>query len=132
MAEQEHLVNKKGKTNSAVWKYFGFKESDVEQKKVQCSRGGLAICVFWRITDGRLGQLFLNAIISVALTGDRGPQFPRSEAPPGPLLTVHERAPSTSSTTSQSSIKDALYSATAYLTCSQRHKDITDRVSHRI
>ena len=74
MAEQEQLVNKKGKTNSAVWKYFGFKESDVEQKKVQCSRGGLAICVFWTITDGRLGPLFLNVIISVALTGDKGSQ----------------------------------------------------------
>ena len=55
MAEQEQLVTKKGKTNSAVWKYFGFKESDVEQKKVPCSRG-LAIGVFWRITDGRPGQ----------------------------------------------------------------------------
>ncbi|KAF3856838.1 hypothetical protein F7725_017561 [Dissostichus mawsoni] len=36
MAEQEQLVKKKGKTNSAVWKYFGFKKSDVEQNKVQC------------------------------------------------------------------------------------------------
>ena len=36
MAEQEQLVIKNGKTNPAVWKYFGFNQSDVEQKKVQC------------------------------------------------------------------------------------------------
>ena len=125
MAEQDQYVNKKGKTNSAVWKFFGFKESDVEQEKVQCSRGGLAICVFWRITDGPL--FFKRHNFSCADRRQRSTVSPQRGSPPP--LTVHERAPSTSSITSQSSIKDALYSATAYSTSSQRHKDVTHAIT---
>ena len=36
MAERQPLVGRKGKTNSVVWKHFGFEESDSEQTKVLC------------------------------------------------------------------------------------------------
>ena len=36
MTEREPLVNKKGKNKSAVWKHFGFKESDSEQEQILC------------------------------------------------------------------------------------------------
>ncbi len=34
MMDRDHLVNKKGKTFSAVWKHFGFKESDEERQQI--------------------------------------------------------------------------------------------------
>lgn len=34
MMERESLVNKKDKTNSSVWKYFGFKESSMEKQQI--------------------------------------------------------------------------------------------------
>ena len=36
MTEREPLVIKKGKNKSAVWKHFGFKESDAEQEQILC------------------------------------------------------------------------------------------------
>lgn len=38
MAEKqpETLVEKKGRTSSVIWRHFGFKSSDVEQKEIVC------------------------------------------------------------------------------------------------
>lgn len=37
MTERQPLVNKKDKTVPAVWKHFGFKDSDVERKEITFS-----------------------------------------------------------------------------------------------
>lgn len=33
--EQQRLVSKRGRTNSVVWKQFGFEERDEEQKQIR-------------------------------------------------------------------------------------------------
>ncbi|KAJ4945838.1 hypothetical protein JOQ06_023516 [Pogonophryne albipinna] len=118
MSEQEQqLVKKKGKTISTIWKYFGFQESDVEQNKVQCRICYQVVLAPHANTTNLFNHLKYNHKV----------QYDRA------IIQQKADARSTSSTTSsQSSIQDALYRATAYATSSQRHRDITGAITFHI
>ena len=119
MAERQPLVGRKGKTNSVVWKHFGFEESDSEQTKVLCK-----ICYATvSATYGNTTNLFNHLKSKHRVIHDQALKEQKDSK---------MKSSSTPATTTQSSIKDTLYNATAYPTSSRRHKEVTDAVTFMI
>ncbi|XP_055053943.2 E3 SUMO-protein ligase ZBED1 [Misgurnus anguillicaudatus] len=117
MAEKEpqkQLVNKRGKSHSVVWEQFGFNEADVDQNQIKCK-----ICyAVVSALQGNTTNLFNHLKFKHRPTYDQLIKKQKEQ----------RSTPTTSAT--QSSIKDTLFSATPYPKSSERHKKITDAVSY--
>ena len=119
MAEKqpETLVEKKGRTSSVIWRHFGFKSSDVEQKEIVCKVCHAVVSA----PQGNTTNLFNHLKFSHKVVYDK-------------VLTEQKTQksarPSTSTTAAtQSSIEDTLYNAAPYPTGSRRHREITEAVT---
>ncbi len=120
MAEREQpqksLVNRKGRSNSVVWEHFGFEEADVDQKHIMCN-----ICYAVVLAPlGNTTNLFNHLKFKHRPIYDQLIKKKQKE----------QRTTPTTSSATQSSIKDTLFSATPYPSSSERHKKITDAVAH--
>ncbi len=120
MAEREQpqksLVKRKGRRNSVVWEHFGFEEADVDQKHIMCN-----ICYAVVLAPlGNTTKLFNHLKFKHRPIYDQLIKKKQKE----------QRTTPTTSSATQSSIKDTLFSATPYPSSSERHKKITDAVAH--
>ncbi|KAK0137902.1 Rootletin [Merluccius polli] len=115
MAERQPLVEKKGKTNSVVWKHFGFEESDSEQKKILCKICHATVSA----PQANTTNLFNHLKSAHRVIHDQA-------------MKEKMKSSSTPATATQSSIKETLYNATPYPPSSRRHEEITDAIAYMI
>ena len=105
MAERQPLVGKKGKTNSVVWKHFGFEESDSDQTKI-----------LWKICHATVSAPQANTtnLFNHLKSAHRVIQ--------DQAMKEKMKSSSTPATATQSS----------YPPSSRRHKEITDAIAYII
>ncbi len=117
MAEREQsqksLVNRRGRSNSFVWEHFGFEDADVDQKHFMCK----ICCTVVLASLGNTTNLFNH------LKFKHRPIYDQ-------LIKKKQQTTPTTSSATQSSIKDTHFSATPYPSSSERHKKITAAVAH--
>uniref|UniRef100_A0A1A8PZH5 BED-type domain-containing protein n=1 Tax=Nothobranchius rachovii TaxID=451742 RepID=A0A1A8PZH5_9TELE len=109
MAAKERipLVEKRGKTTSVVWKYYGFAESDVNQVDIVCKLCYGVVAA----PQGNTTNLFNHLRTAHKVTYDE-------------TMKEHREKPSTTpASSSQTSIHATLYNATKYPTSSQTQGD---------
>ena len=118
MAEKqpEPLVEKEGRTSPVIWRHFGFKSSDVEQKEIVCKVCHAVVSV----PQGNTTNLFNHLKFSHKVVYDKVLMEQKTQK--------SARA-STSATATQSSIEDTLYNTAPYPTGSRRQREITETVT---
>lgn len=117
-AEGEELVPRKG-SSSVVWKFFGFRASDVNQEQIICKQ-----CV--RVVSApqsNTTNLFNH------LKNHHKPQYDECIKAKANVTSLNPRPCPTST---QTTITATLHSATAYPSTSQRHTEITDAIAFRL
>lgn len=117
MAEKqpEPLVEKKGRTTSVIWRHFGFKSSDVEQKEIVCKVCHTVVSA----PQGNTTHLFNHKVVYDKVLKEQKTQK-SARAPTSATATA---------TATQSSIDDTLYNAAPYPTGSRRQREITEAVT---
>lgn len=116
---KDELVTKKGGT-SVIWKWFGFKKTDVEQKTVLCKLCRLKIVANSSNTTNLFSHLEHNHVLEHAES-----QRLRGGQKPG---IVKKRWP----THRQTALPDSLTKCTPYDRKTQRWKDITKSITIHI
>lgn len=113
-SQPEPLAEKKGRTTSVIWRHFGFKLSDVEQKEITCKICRAVVSAPQSNTTNLFNHLKFShkVVYEKVLKEQKTPQ-----------------SASTSATRTQSSIENTLYNATPYPTGSRRHQEITEAVT---
>ena len=110
MAEKqpEPLVEKKGRTTSVIWRHFGFKLSDVEQKEIVCK-----VChTIVSAPQGNTTNLFNHKVVyDKVLKEQKTQKSARVSTSPTPTATA---------TATQSSIEDTLCNVASYPGDSER------------
>lgn len=120
MAEKqpEPLVEKKSRASSVIWRHFGFKSLDVEQKEIVCK-----VCyAVVSAPQGNTTNMFNHLKFSYKVVYDKVLTEQKTQK-------SARASTSATATATQSSIEDTLSNAAPYLTGSRLQREITEAVT---
>lgn len=115
-AEGEELVPRSRSSSSFVWKYFGFRVSNINQKQIICKESSRVVSA----PQGNTTNLFNHLKTHHKIKYDECIKAKKK---------VAWVANMNCQTSTQTSIKASLYSASLYPFNSQRHTEITDAIT---